>query len=89
MVGNLYHIASEFLVIKITKRNLRRTFQISRKKRSSIFSLNVKDAGFVIVLLELKILKIKKAKFDPVEMPPHRKHATPIVIINRFTHKNL
>ena len=89
MVRNLYQVGFELLSIKMAERDLRRTFQISREKRGSKFSLDVKDAGFIVVLMELKIWKIEKTKFDAVKMPPHRKHATLIAIINRFTAKYL
>ena len=86
---NLYHVGSELLSMKMAERDLRWTFQIPREKRSSKFSLDVKDTGFIVVLMKLNIWQIEKTKFDAVKMPPHRKHATQIAIINRFTAKYL
>ena len=84
---NLYHVGFELLSIKMAERDLRRTFQISCEKRGSKFTLDVKDAGFVVILIELNIWRIEKAKFDPVEMPTHRKHAASIAINERLTAK--
>ena len=89
MVRDLYHIGFELLSMKMAECDLRRAFQVSREKRGSKFSLDVKDAGLIVVLMELKIWQIQKTKFDAVKIPPHRKNATPIAVINRFTAKYL